>query len=522
MDDDTDHNRTTAPRRPPGWMGWWVSAGVHGLTLTILGVVVTAVAPRPTDPPPVVVARILASPPEPSAPTIHDRTAPVLIPIEAPAVDAEAPDMPAIAPPEPEASSEDDAADTGAAGRADAMSDVENGGAVAAFAIGASGGAGMRGLSGRSHRRKHLRLGAGGPPPGSEPAVERGLQWLKRHQSPDGTWDAVGYQRNCDDAVRCEPGRQATGDTTAALTGYGVLCYLGTGYDHRAQNRYRTTIRRGIDALLASQDSDGGWGRNYENGVCALALVEAYGMTGDTALREPAQRALDRIRQLQARDGGGSRGGLGWTYVQADPRRNDSSVTGWTVMALKAGLGAGLEVADALDGARRWLDQAWRAANGDAATVDPDTGVTVFPYTWDATTGATKGNHLACVGLAVSSFLQGSDARMTGSLANWVLAHQTPRTWAEVNTYATYYNAMGLFQVGGQRWETWNRTVPPVLVAAQRQDPGCFDGSWDWQGATPWHGHEVGRVLATCYMILCLEVYYRAEQIARQLPKVRR
>ena len=33
----------------------------------------------------------------------------------------------------------------------------------------------------------------------------------------------------------------------------------------------------------------------YSHGIASIALCEAYGMTGDKRLREPAQRAIDFI-----------------------------------------------------------------------------------------------------------------------------------------------------------------------------------------------------------------------------------
>jgi len=103
---------------------------------------------------------------------------------------------------------------------------------------------------------------------------------------------------------------------------------------------------------------------------------------------------------------------------------------------------------------------------------------------------------------------------MLETLANHAMKHQKPTSWDTYNSYYTYYNTLGMFQVGGEKWKIWNGAVRDFIVAAQRRGDGCFDGSWDWDKGEKWHGSEVGRVLSTCYAILNLEVYYRYDQVA--------
>ena len=66
----------------------------------------------------------------------------------------------------------------------------------------------------------------------------------------------------------------------------------------------------------------------YAQGLATIALCEGYGLSGDKALKEPAQKAIDFIVKAQDPDKGGA-------YT---PRQDsDTSVTGWQVMALKSG-----------------------------------------------------------------------------------------------------------------------------------------------------------------------------------------
>lgn len=77
-----------------------------------------------------------------------------------------------------------------------------------------------------------------------------------------------------------------------------------------------------------------------------------------------------------------------------------------------------------------------------------------------------------------------------------------------VDTYYLYYNTLGIFQVGGDRWRKWNDHMAPLLVNSQIRSDDCLDGSWDWQG-THFYGHRVGRIMSTAYNALTLQVYYR-------------
>jgi len=393
-----------------------------------------------------------------------------------------------------------------AEGQPDAVSASNAGGPGAFLAIGAGGPAagafGRPGASGRGH----VASGRGGNR-ASECAVEAALRWFARHQSPNGQWDVDGYPMNCDlGAGKCEPGREHTGaDGDIACTGYALLCFLGAGYTHRTLNKYRREVRGGIDWLLAVQDASGLLGRrNYEHPIAAMALIEAYAMTNDPELKDPAQRAVDVILERQTVDDSGYP--LGWDYVKPNTRRQDSSVTGWNVMALKSAKVANLDIGDGLTGSKRWLEGAWKAANPDWEAIGPY-DESHFPYTWNPTTGETRHDDRVPMGALCAVFLGSRKGEpMLESMIKRIVDEQLPDGYP-TNTYYLYYNTLAVFQVGGEAFDRWNVPVRDLLVESQRTD-GCFDGSWDWEG-TGFHGHGTGRLLSTAYCCLSLEVYYR-------------
>lgn len=411
-----------------------------------------------------------------------------------------------------------------------AKADVEMGSTAFFAAIGADGGAAGKRGGPYATRGKRGPRGPIGAPYYAVKSTGNALRWFKRHQSADGRWDADGYYRNCTaDGLKCEPGKDQAGDTDIALTGYAVLCFLGDGNDHQV-GPYRSVVRHGLEYLIASQKPDGLLGqRNYEHAIATMALAQAYGMSPDPWLREPTQRAVDVILARQNRDKNAQApyDRLGWDYG-APTGRNDASVTGWNVMALKAALIAGLKVGDGITGSKAWLERSWQAANtgkpwcADTKALDPYRGISRFGYVWDHTTGevqisdwnaaanrpaSTASHDLAPVALMCAAFMghQAGDP-MLETLGNYVSQFHQPTAWP-CNTYYLYYNTLGMYQLGGERWEKWAKQALPMLAEAQRRDEGCMSGSWDWQG-TVFHGSDTGRVLSTAYACLSMQVYW--------------
>lgn len=409
-----------------------------------------------------------------------------------------------------------------AKGREEAVAASEMGGSGAFSTIGAAGGA-SGAFGSRQGGGKRRALGQFGGSKATEAAVDAALRWFVRHQSPNGMWSVTEHPVNCNlPGNKSEPGTERTGaDGDAASTGYAVLSFLGAGYDHRTPNQYRRTVQAGLDWIVANQLQSGGWGRdrNYENGVVAMAIAEAFAMTNDPELREPAQKAIDHLLARQI-DSGGNYGGLGWDYTTSNSR-NDSSVSGWVIMALKSAEAGGLDIGSGMEGSRNYLERAWNAANNNGEGItDPYEDRSGFPYTWDSNNNGIRRPDRTAIGLCMGVFLGLGEGNIKmETMANDVM-HRTfvskddnyqIQTYP-VNTYYIYYNTLGIFQVGGDRWKKWNDHMAPLLVNAQIKSDDCLDGSWDWQG-TGFHGHRVGRIISTAYNALTLQVYYRYVRI---------
>ena len=500
--------------------GWGISLAMHAILLLLLAFVVIAGRlinePIPIRP---AVIELTPPPPEEEKPDRDIIETDITIVAE---VDVETPIVNPMEVEVEELETEDDEVSEVAVakGREEAVAVSETGGSGAFATIGASGGA-SGAFGSRTGGGKKRALGANGGSRATEAAVDAALRWFVRHQSPNGMWSVTQHPIMCElPGRKSEPGTDRTGpDGDAAATGYAVLAFLGAGYDHRTPNRYRRTVQAGLDWIVQNQLASGGWGRdrNYENGVVAMAIAEAFAMTNDARLREPAQKAIDHLLSRQI-DRGGNYGGLGWDYTTSNSR-NDSSVSGWVVMALKSADAGGLDVGQGMEGARNYLERAWQATNQNWRDLDPY-GKSGFPYTWNSQSDAISRPDRTAIGMCMAVFLgKGQGNIMLETMANEVM-HRSFELREQyyqidtypVNTYYLYYNTLGIFQVGGERWGKWNESMSKLLVNSQIKSDDCLDGSWNWEG-TRFHGHRVGRIMSTAYNALTLQVYYRYVRI---------
>ena len=182
-------------------------------------------------------------------------------------------------------------------------------------------------------------LGSGGGTRQSERAVAAALNWLARHQSPDGSWSLTAYKARCKDAS-CT-GRGQNRRTLRRRHGLGLLPFLAAGQTHESKGPYKQNIYAGIAYLVKNQKNrrrpaDGPGELMYDHGLASIALCECYGMTGDKLVGRAAQAALNFIVEAQDPAGGG------WRYEPRMP--GDTSVVGWQIMALKSGKMAHLTV----------------------------------------------------------------------------------------------------------------------------------------------------------------------------------
>jgi hypothetical protein len=348
------------------------------------------------------------------------------------------------------------------------------------------------GFGGRGKGSREALLGRFGGTKQTERAVAGALNWLARHQNYDGSWSLGHFHNRCR-GVRCGGGGAAECD--AAATALGLLPFLAAGQTHLSKGPYQKHIASAVQWLIMRQQRDGdlsGAGNHqmYAHGLAAIALCEAYGMTGDRNAGRAAQAAVNFTLQAQNSHGG-------WRYT---PGANDSdtSVFGWQMMALKSAVMAGLSVnPDRLELGRKWLDEV------SLGKEDPQLN---GQFAYQRQTQSTP-----CMSAVALLILQYTGSRREDTVlvdgAKYLMANAPSRS--ERNIYYWYYATQVMHNICGPDWDAWNRGLRRILVEDQAKT-GCASGSWDPERPTPdcW-GAAGGRLMLTSLCALTLEVYYR-------------
>jgi len=328
----------------------------------------------------------------------------------------------------------------------------------------------------------------GGPP--EVPPIIAGLIWLAKAQEKDGSWNAERWG--------------GSNNYKVGMTGLALLAFQGGGYTHQ-KGTFHGNVRRGLEWLRRHQRPDGSfpWETFYEQGIAAMAVTEAYGITRDPRLRPMAQRTIDYICKVQPPHGGFRYNG------PVAKNEGDMSVTGWQIMAIKSAMLAGLSVPpQAVERSREFLTNAWRDYGASAYLV-----------------GRKEAGSLAvtAIGMLCRVFLSEGDelqdeidqvARYLHSKETRDLRAVRGGTSKELvrDLYYTYYSSLAMFQQGGEYWRAWREMYRDPLIKAQvhrkHDERGRYvRGSWkpnDYR----W-GNRGGRVYSTAMAILSLEAPYR-------------
>jgi len=332
-------------------------------------------------------------------------------------------------------------------------------------------------LQGREANMRGALAKRYGMKPASDVAVVRALQWLKDQQNADGSW-----------------GTQNRG----AMTGLALLAFLGRG-EGPASVEFGKSVSKALEWVLSQGTLNGArlhmwdsFSRNsdvYEHGILTYAVAEYYAMTRDERFEDLLKMAVKFILRGQGPGGG-------WNY-NYDQTRNDLSVSGWQIQALRLAHLGGIEhlqSAAALTKTNVYLDR-MRGPNGGYGYTGPEdryslTGTGVFcRLLW-------KGGR--------------NDVRNGVSFILKVTEKDKPvryrSEWADL--YAWYYHTYALFVVGGEAWKRWRDWFQDDLVAAQ-----SADGSWAPPGGRAYgpQGADTvdGGVYRTSLCALMLEVAYR-------------
>ncbi|MEI6808918.1 MAG: hypothetical protein WCN95_09350 [bacterium] len=250
------------------------------------------------------------------------------------------------------------------------------------------------------------------------------LQWLKEHQSEDGSWGSNPTNR-------------------PALTGLALLAYLAHGKTP-ASKEFGMTVENGLRRLLYDVEASktngtpGGIENEYisTDAIVTYALAEAYGMTQMILLREPTSNMTCRVIAS----------------------KHPTPI--WTTRAVKSAIYSGIiEVSE--DDKKRVLESCL---------------------------ASIKGTNLLSRAGAVWSIMwlgQWDDIRCAGEMeAVTQLAHLDWNGHHESLPMLTWFIATQvLSERGGQAWNQWNRELLPAVVRNRQEDGRwCIPVSQDGSG----------------------------------------
>jgi len=335
------------------------------------------------------------------------------------------------------------------------------------------GGMANRGKKGESVKKY------GGNPRGLS-AVNKALAWLARVQNQDGSW--------------------GTSSEKAAYTGMALLVFLAHG-ETPLSEKYGVTVQKAMRWLSESvnNSNDGCLGRAYSHGIATYALCESYAMTRIPFLRSSMERALAVIIY-------GQQNGGGYDYRYKKGGRWDNSVSGWQFQALKAGYVAGATNEGLEDAIRKAVAFERRTAYKNGK----------FGYA-----SAGSGGNMTGVGTVALQLLgsgncleakKGVETIATERLGQYLEVAKDPSKWNAVAgrcMYGWYYDTQAMFNTNAdpqtkKHWKAWRPIFERVLFRHQQPE-----GYWEVAKGHGMGPNLNGRILATCWSALQLEVYYR-------------
>jgi Prenyltransferase and squalene oxidase repeat len=342
-------------------------------------------------------------------------------------------------------------------------------------------------------------LFVGSPAPAQEPKkskdtevmVEKGLEWLKRNQQPDGSWLAPG------------------GQYTTAMTALAGLALVMEGSTSK-EGKYSDNIAKAVDWFMKRSQNSGLLGTpasegsryTYGHGFGMLFLACVYGEEEDPAQRKKLEallkRAVEFSGKAQTRQGG-------WGYVSAaDGNQFDEGSTTITqLQGLRACRNAGIVVPKSIiDSAVEYLRKSTTSRGGVIYNLGPG-----------GAAAQAGGERPAITAAAVACGF--SSGNYDDKYAKMWIKYCKDSIWQNgsvrgggFDDYQNYYFGQAVYVLGDDRygklfpedrkdtWITWSKFKENTF--AHFASTQASDGSWN--------GGYGGSVISTAFNLTLLQL----------------
>jgi len=338
----------------------------------------------------------------------------------------------------------------------------------------------------------------------TEKAVALALDWLAKHQSEDGSWDADGFMEvsscTCDGKGGGWHGERVPSGFDVEVTALATLAFLGAGHSPR-EGPYARHVARALERLK------GGGRTLFATAFATQALAEAYDMTdGDEQYKPAVERGIETMISSRLRDGG-------WRYFAGTRMESGTPTTTAVVVALVTAERAGFQVDESYkQPVQKWLDKLTDWENG---RVKYTLNAQKLGYTPTTTNAASALWARTMLGVANTDRRITSGARcLNKRKPRWKIRIKRMKVKGRMRDvqigylqhYYWWHSTEALSRIGGDTWRAWNGALKKALLSKQ-QKSGHAAGSWDPVGT---YGKVAGRVYSTALCALSLECYYRA------------